>query len=283
MSGMNAEQIHNFKVLMLENTLEPYKYMIMILVVVMVLFLLTRFPTCKVAQTSHHKCPSAMDTLRYLAKNSRFRRGIVAQFLYVGMQVAVWSFTIRLALELGDINERDASNFMVYSFACFFIGKFIANILMTRFNPEKVLILYSVIGALFLAYVALAPSFSAVYVAVLVSVLFGPCWATIYAGTLDTVDNQHTEMAGAVIVMAIVGAAVVPAIQGILQICSTHYSFHSWFLCSVLSMSVSTSGVKAKYVMHWLKSQSPEENRYEYAYLFVAGAFWRKTSYLAGK
>ena len=42
MSGMNAEQIHNFKVLMLENTLEPYKYMIMILVVVMVLFLLTR-------------------------------------------------------------------------------------------------------------------------------------------------------------------------------------------------------------------------------------------------
>ncbi|EMW1831977.1 L-fucose:H+ symporter permease, partial [Escherichia coli] len=148
MSGMNAEQIHNFKVLMLENTLEPYKYMIMILVVVMVLFLLTRFPTCKVAQTSHHKRPSAMDTLRYLARNPRFRRGIVAQFLYVGMQVAVWSFTIRLALELGDINERDASNFMVYSFACFFIGKFIANILMTRFNPEKVLILYSVIGAL---------------------------------------------------------------------------------------------------------------------------------------
>ncbi|MBM0917165.1 L-fucose:H+ symporter permease, partial [Escherichia coli] len=25
MSGMNAEQIHNFKVLMVENTLEPYK------------------------------------------------------------------------------------------------------------------------------------------------------------------------------------------------------------------------------------------------------------------
>ncbi|KAE9882106.1 MFS transporter, partial [Escherichia coli] len=89
MSGMNAEQIHNFKVLMLENTLEPYKYMIMILVVVMVLFLLTRFPTCKVAQTSHYKRPSAMDTLRYLARNPRFRRGIVAQFLYVGMQVAV--------------------------------------------------------------------------------------------------------------------------------------------------------------------------------------------------
>lgn len=283
MSGMNAEQIHNFKVLMLENTLEPYKYMIMILVVVMVLFLLTRFPTCKVAQTSHHKRPSAMDTLRYLAKNSRFRRGIVAQFLYVGMQVAVWSFTIRLALELGDINERDASNFMVYSFACFFIGKFIANILMTRFNPEKVLILYSVIGALFLAYVALAPSFSAVYVAVLVSVLFGPCWRrSMQEHWIQLITNIQKWQEQSLLWL-LLAQRWFRQFRGILQICSTHYSFHSWFLCSVLSMSVSTSGVKAKYVMHWLKSQSPEENRYEYAYLFVAGAFWRKTSYLAGK
>ena len=121
---------------------------------------------------------------------------------------------------------------MDYSFACFFIGKFVANILMTRFNPAKVLILYSVIGALFLAYVALAPSFSAVYVAVAVSILFGPCWATIYAGTLDTVDNEHTEMAGAVIVMAIVGAAVVPAIQG--YVADMFYSLQLSFLVSML-------------------------------------------------
>ncbi|WP_272539582.1 L-fucose:H+ symporter permease [Providencia sp. PROV197] len=232
MAGMNAEQIHEFRLAMLENTLEPYRYMIMVLVVVMILFLITKFPKCKVAETQDHKRPTALETLRYLAKNSRFRKGIIAQFLYVGMQVAVWSFTIRLALEMGDINERDASNFMVYSFACFFIGKFIANILMTRFNAEKVLIIYSVIGALFLIYVAFIPSFTAVYAAVMVSILFGPCWATIYAGTLDTVDNEHTEMAGAVIVMAIVGAAVVPAIQG--YVADILHSLQLSFLVSML-------------------------------------------------
>lgn len=214
MAGMTAEQIHSFRLAMLENTLEPYRYMIFVLIVVMILFLVIKFPKCKVAETTDHKRPSAAETLRYLAKNKRFKKGIIAQFLYVGMQVAVWSFTIRLALEMGDINEREASNFMVYSFACFFIGKFVANILMTRFNADKVLIIYSIIGALFLAYVAFVPNFTAVYAAVLVSVLFGPCWATIYAGTLETVDNEHTEMAGAVIVMAIVGAAFIPAIQG---------------------------------------------------------------------
>ena len=232
MAGMDATQLHEFRLAMLENTLEPYRYMIMVLVVVMILFLVTKFPKCKVAETVEHKRPSAMDTLNYLAKNSRFRKGIIAQFLYVGMQVAVWSFTIRLALEMGDINERDASNFMVYSFACFFIGKFIANILMTRFNADKVLIIYSIIGVLFLVYVAFMPSFTAVYAAVLVSILFGPCWATIYAGTLETVDNEHTEMAGAVIVMAIVGAAVVPAIQG--YVADLTHSLQLSFLVSML-------------------------------------------------
>ncbi|VEB52171.1 sugar:proton symporter [Salmonella enterica subsp. enterica] len=145
---------------------------------------------------------------------------------------------------------------------------------MTRFNPEKVLILYSVIGALFLAYVALAPSFSAVYVAVLVSVLFGPCWATIYAGTLDTVDNEHTEMAGAVIVMAIVGARRwFPRFRATWRTCSTRYSSHSWFPCCALFTLAFTSGAKAKCAATWLKSQRPEESNHDNTYYIMAGSF----------
>ncbi|WP_413742010.1 L-fucose:H+ symporter permease [Sodalis sp. RH15] len=215
LAAMTPEQGHQFRLNMLELTLEPYKYLIMVLVVVLVLFAITRYPRCKpVVDRQKTAAPGMGETLRYLAGNARFKKGIVAQFLYVGMQVAVWSFTIRLALNLGAANERDASNFMIYSFICFFAGKFIANFLMTRFMPQKVLIAYSILGVATLAYVVMVPNFTAVYAAVFVSVLFGPCWATIYAGTLDTVDNKYTEVAGAIIVMAIVGAAVVPAIQG---------------------------------------------------------------------
>jgi len=214
MAGMNVEELHVFKLQLLEHTLQPYKYIIFVLLAVLILFSLTQFPKCKVKEESGNKSPSIGETLKYLATNKRFKKGIVTQFLYVGMQVAVWSFTIRLALELSDINERNASNYLIYSFICFFIGKFIANILMTKFSPERVLVAYSIVGAAVLTYVSLVGDFSAVYLAVGVSVLFGPCWATIYAGTLDTVDNKYTETAGAIIVMAIVGAAFVPAIQG---------------------------------------------------------------------
>ena len=65
---------------------------------------------------------------------------------------------------------------------------------MTKFNENKVLIVYSILGVL---------------------ALLGPCWATIYARTLDTIeDKRHTETGGAVIVMSIIGGAVIPVIQG---------------------------------------------------------------------
>lgn len=217
---MGAAEARLFKLEMLQHTLEPYRMMIFILVGVFLLFAITKFPSCKVKpnESAGEKAPGILETLAYLAGNKRFKKGILAQFLYVGMQVAVWSFTIRLALTISPhINERFAANFMVYSFICFFIGKFAANFLITKFSSNKVLVAYSVIGALLLLYVSFVPDFSAVYMAVAVSVLFGPCWATIYAETLEAVEKKYTETAGAVIVMSIIGAAVVPAIQGLVS------------------------------------------------------------------
>lgn len=217
---MTAEQAHLFKLEMLQHTLEPYRMIIYVLVGVFILFAVTKFPACKVKRQegSATKAPGIGKTLAYLAGNARFKKGILAQFLYVGMQVAVWSFTIRLALTISpDLNERLASNFMVYSFICFFIGKFVANFLMAKFSSNKVLVAYSAIGSVLLLYISFVPNMSAVYAAVAVSILFGPCWATIYAETLESVEKQYTETAGAVIVMAIIGAAVVPAVQGLVS------------------------------------------------------------------
>lgn len=222
MATMTPAEAQAFGLQMLQHTLEPYKYIIFVLVGVLVMFILTKFPDCKPAvekakSKSVEKTVSLLQTLKYLGKNKRFRKGIAAQFLYVGMQVTVWSFTIRLALDLNpDINERVASNFMVFSFIAFFAGKFIANFLMTRFTPSKVLVVYSMIGTALLAYVALVPNMTAVYAAVAVSMLFGPCWPTIYAETLEVVkEKKYTELAGAILVMSIVGGAVIPAAQGL--------------------------------------------------------------------
>ena len=239
MSKMSPAEAQAFGIEMLQHTLEPYKYMIFILIGVLVLFLVTKFPTCKPEEStkeSTKRSPNALKALKYLAGNKRFRNGIVAQFLYVGMQTTVWAFTIRLALHLNPhINERTASNFMIYSFIGFFIGKFIANFLLARFSSSKILVVYSVIGSVLLAYVALVPNMTAVYAAIVVSMLFGPCWATIYAETLAVVDKKYTEIAGAILVMSIVGGAVIPAVQGLVSdsVGSMQYAFVVSMLCFV--------------------------------------------------
>lgn len=220
LANLEGEEKARFANEMLQRTLHPYAVIIAVLVILLLIIAITQFPHCKpLRQGSVEARATIGETLSYLASNSAFRRGIFAQFMYVGMQTAVWSFTIRLALTLdSSINERTASNFMIGSFAAFFAGKFIANLLISRFNADKVLMGYSILGTLALVYVSTVPNLTAVYAAILVSGLFGPCWATIYARTLDTIeDKRHTETGGAVIVMSIIGGAVVPVVQGLVS------------------------------------------------------------------
>lgn len=221
---------------MLQRTLEPYRVIIMILVVLVLLIAITQYPSCKpLDKTNHEKPASITETLRYLSTNVAFIKGIFAQFMYVGVQTALWSFTIRLALQMDtSINERTASNYMIFAFISFFIGKMIANFLMARFNQDLILITYSVLGIVALVYVISVPNFTAVWAAVFASAMLGPGWATIYARTLDTVeDKRFTETAGAIIVMAIIGGAVIPVVQGLVSDLtgSMQFSFVVNILC----------------------------------------------------
>mgnify|MGYP001727268941 CR=1 FL=1 len=232
LTGLERQQVAEAA---LQRTLAPYRVIIVVLVILAVVVAITQFPHCKPLNHHHEEAKATIgETLSYLVRNGRFRMGVLTQFLYVGMQTAVWSFTIRLALNLDHtLNERTAANFVIAAFVAFFVGKFIANVLMTRFNEDLVLVAYSILGVATLLWVVLAPNMSSVYAAVLTSGLFGPCWATIYARTLDSIeDKRHTETGGAVIVMSIIGGAVVPAIQGLVS--DTIGSLQVSFLVSLL-------------------------------------------------
>lgn len=92
------------------------------------------------------------------------------------------------------LNERAAANYVIYAFVGFFLGKCLANILMKRFNENKVLIAYSVLGSLALVYVIGVHDMSAIWAAIFVSTMFGPCWATIYARSLDAITPTNATL-----------------------------------------------------------------------------------------
>lgn len=251
MKGMSEAEQTIFAAEMLQKTLLPYKFLVMILVVALIIFLITEFPKSKPVKAAIENAKIS-ETLKYLAKNKEFLKGLVAQFFYVGMQTAVWSFTIRLAMQLDPtINERSASTFMIYSFVAFFIGKFIANLIMSKISPTKVLIGFSILGTLTALYVTFVHNESAIYMAILLSGLFGPCWATIYSKTLDVVkDKRHTETAGAIIVMTIIGGAFIPLAQGLISDMSgsLQFSFITAVVCFLVVLVYAIDQLRHKNV-----------------------------------
>lgn len=202
---------------LLQNTLLPYKYILVVLVCLLILFLITSYPKAKPRDDAAARDQAGLGaTLRYLAGKPAYWKGIAAQFLYVGLQTAVWSFTIRLALVLNPgMNERDATNFMIIGFICFLVGKLPANFLMARFSASRVLVIYCLIGAVILLIAAFGPASIAIWFVVGSNLLMGPGWPTIFGKTLDTItDKRYQETGGAILVMAIVGGAVIPVVQG---------------------------------------------------------------------
>ncbi|WP_297836385.1 L-fucose:H+ symporter permease [Pseudomonas sp.] len=201
---------------MIQSTLLPYKWMIAVLVLMFILVAVTKFPACKGVIKAKIKQSSVGESLSRLRRNPRFLFGVLAQFLYVGAQVGVWSFTIRLAMQMGGMNERSASWFLLTTFAAYFVGKVIANLLMRKMHPAKVLALYGVLCIALLAYTILVPNISAVYAAVGVSIFLGPCWPTIYGLAIDGL-GEDTSVGGSLLVMSIVGGGVIPIFQGLLS------------------------------------------------------------------
>ncbi|WP_429971822.1 MFS transporter [Fructilactobacillus sp. Tb1] len=195
-------------------TLQPYKYLLIVLIILLMLYLVTKFPQCKPQKVTQPQ--SLFTTVKTLLKNKSFVFGLFTEFMYVSLEVSVWTFVIRLVLYLNPvITEQNASTYAIYAYIAFFFGRLIADKLIQHFNEMKVLLVYCMLGFITIIYIVMVKNISAIYAAVLVSGIMGPGYATIYAETLGYVKNPaNNETAGALIVMTLIGGAFGPFIQG---------------------------------------------------------------------
>jgi len=72
----------------------------LVMVVILIAIWLTRMPYAK----EEDKNLDFKDTFRRLMKNKNYVWGVIAQFFYVGAQIAVWSFIIRYAMQQLQLN-----------------------------------------------------------------------------------------------------------------------------------------------------------------------------------
>ena len=183
-------------------------------IVVVLMFLIIAFK--KMPQTSAAvKQDSAFNTLNRLWHNSIYREGVVAQMFYVAAQIMVWTFIIQYADNLG-INKATAQNYNIFAMGMFLCSRFISTFLMKYVNSRRLLAIFG-IGAMICAAGAICiVGMPGLYCLVAISAFMSLMFPTIYGIALEDVDVQDTSLGAAFLVMAIVGGAIMPPLQGLI-------------------------------------------------------------------
>lgn len=190
------------------------------------------------------KMPAAIDTkesgalgpaVRRLLKNRKYVMGVSAQFFYVGAQIGVWSFTIRYIMTELDLNEVAASDYYLASLVLFAASRFVFTALMNFIQPP-VLLAFSAFAAIICSLITIyTGGMTGAIALVAISGWMSLMFPTIYALAADGL-GEDTKLGGSGLIMAILGGAVLTALQGYISDAfgSVNLSFYVPLICFVV-------------------------------------------------
>jgi len=194
----------------------PYVIIGLVVLLVFIVIALTRMPKTqgeeeKAAGHTH----STRQTLSNLWHNKVYREGVLTQLFYVAAQIMVWTFIIQYADNLG-INKATAQTYNIIAMVLFLSSRFISTMLMKYFNSRKMLGIFGLGAALCTIGTILIVGKAGLFCLVGISFFMSLMFPTIYGIALEDVDPRDTSLGAAFLVMAIVGGALMPPLQGTL-------------------------------------------------------------------
>ena len=190
----------------------PYVVIGIVVLVMFVIIALKKMPGTARQEGSGAKIG---DTLSRLWKNTIYREGVVTQVFYVAAQIMVWTFIIQYADNLG-INKATAQKYNILAMSMFLCSRFISTFLMKYINSRKLLAIFGVGAALATLGTIFIVGMPGLYCLVAISFFMSLMFPTIYGIALENVDNEDTTLGAAFLVMAIVGGALMPPLQGMI-------------------------------------------------------------------
>ncbi len=193
----------------LEVIRNPYVMLGLVVLVMFVIIALKKMPQ----KSTSEKQDGAGATLRRLWNNTVYREGVLTQMFYVAAQIMVWTFIIQYADNLG-INKATAQNFNIFAMAMFLCCRFISTFLMKYVNSRSLLAIFGVGAMICTLGAILIVGMPGLYCLVGISAFMSLMFPTIYGIALENVESQDSSLGAAFLVMAIVGGAIMPPLQG---------------------------------------------------------------------
>ena len=212
MGSMSTIELNTYLASEAASVKMPYLILGLIIFVVAVVVYFTNMPDVKDEDTLGIEGAGFANAL----KSMKLRWGIVAQFFYVGAQVCVGSFFIKMATTAAGMEEATAARYLGFFGLAFMLGRFAGTFFMQFIQPRKLLIIYAIIN-IFLSIVAITGTgMLVVYTLIAIAFFMSIMFPTIFSMGIDGLGH-NTKIGSSLIVMAIVGGALLPPVLGLIS------------------------------------------------------------------
>jgi len=221
---------------------DPYVFLGVVVLAILVVIALAKMPENKVEGAKLDFIP----TLKRLFKNRNFVEGTLAQLFYVGAQIMIWTYIYQYAEALG-ISTYEAVNYAFASLGVFLVGRWVCTFLLRFLPAARLLAGFAILAMAFTLGAIFLPGMAGLYSLVAISFAMSLMFPTIYGIALEGL-GEDAKFAAAFLVMAIVGGAIMPTLQGmildwggsgytdlvILGVSEINFSFFLPFTCFLL-------------------------------------------------
>jgi len=180
-----------------------------VLVIILLLMVFTKMPKNSDGDKSLHLGA----TFKRLFKNKLYIWGVVAQFFYVGAQIGVWSFTIRIVMNTLGWTEQSAASIYLTSIICFSVSRFIFTWLMRYVKASRLLLIAALGAMICTAGVIFGAGIALVVFLIGISIFMSLMFPTIYGFALDGLGDD-AKIGASGLIMAILGGALLTPLQG---------------------------------------------------------------------
>lgn len=203
----------------LSDTQHIYIVIGIVLVVVLLVFAFFKLPTPPGDEEEAESGSTGDSSFFGLLKRPYFALGVLAEFIFIGLQVAGMAMFSAYALAHWGpgVTAGLAATMLSVLSLLFTIGRFATTPLMAKFDPAKILGVYMTISAVLMFVVFLGLGKASV-IAFLIAYLFISIgYPTIFSLTLKGIKGSAAKTGSSALVMSIVGAALIPLLLGAIQ------------------------------------------------------------------
>ena len=242
---LSPEALNNYLTTEAQSVKMPYLILGILVLLVAVLFMVSKLPDVKEGDDSK----AGYNPLKAF-RHRHLTWAVVAQFFYVGAQVCVGSFFIKMARTGAGMDEKTAAQYLGWGYgAAFMLGRFVGTFLMGKFASEKLLSAYALINIVLSALAIFGSGIVVVYALIAIAFFMSIMFPTIFSLGIKEV-GADTKMASSLIVMSIVGGALLPPVLGVISDAtgSIQNGYIVPLLCFVVVFLFANKGYKVKSV-----------------------------------